>query len=230
MWTGTDVVKKWCPSRLAKTATAAATRARAIARLGYCLVYARAPLLTDSPILNDVSRRANQASVLLYCFRNSMLLRRWLQHHSNRRLHSGRANGDRCQRLRQRDQAIDPDGLDHHRYQRGCPRLHNRSRGVHAAQRALPSLLIQMPWSRRSPVKAAFVNCAPWSVLKRAGPPYCASASSTAAMQNAPSSVIDTRQLSTRCFFLYASNAMANDVPIPCSLDTDSRQFMARHC
>ena len=47
-------------------------------------------------------------------------------------------------------------------------------------------------------MKAALVNCAPWSVLKISGQPYFAIASSTAAMQKALSSVTETRQLSTR--------------------------------
>jgi hypothetical protein len=46
-------------------------------------------------------------------------------------------------------------------------------------------------------VKAALVNCEPWSVLKISGRPKRANASSRASMQNAVSIVFDSRQAST---------------------------------
>ena len=46
-------------------------------------------------------------------------------------------------------------------------------------------------------MKAALVNCEPWSVLKISGWPKRASASSRASTQNATSIVFDSRQAST---------------------------------
>ena len=60
-------------------------------------------------------------------------------------------------------------------------------------------MLIAMPWSWSSPVKAVLGQTwAPWSVLKIAGRPWRASASATASQQKVLSRVIETRQLSTR--------------------------------
>ncbi len=59
-------------------------------------------------------------------------------------------------------------------------------------------MLIAMPSASSSPVNAALVNWLPWSVLKIAGRPYRASASSTASRQKLVSRVIDSRQDSTR--------------------------------
>src|SRR5947208_15268855 len=59
-------------------------------------------------------------------------------------------------------------------------------------------MLIAMPFLISTPVKAAPVNCEPWSVLKVAGLPCFASASCNASTQNAASIVIDTRDDKTR--------------------------------
>src|SRR5580658_5345086 len=55
-------------------------------------------------------------------------------------------------------------------------------------------MLIAMPRSRRGLVKASAVNWAPWSVLKIAGWPKRASASSSASTQKLESSVFDSGQ------------------------------------
>jgi hypothetical protein len=49
----------------------------------------------------------------------------------------------------------------------------------------------------KAPVKAAEVNCEPWSVLKISGLPNLASASSSAATQNETSIVFDSRHART---------------------------------
>jgi hypothetical protein len=59
-------------------------------------------------------------------------------------------------------------------------------------------MLIAMAFSNSRPLKSALVNWLPWSVLNIVGLPNRASASSTTSIQNATSSVIDTRQASTR--------------------------------
>ena len=46
-------------------------------------------------------------------------------------------------------------------------------------------------------VNAALVNCAPWSVLKISGRPWCARASSRASTQKSLSGVLDSRHAST---------------------------------
>src|SRR5271166_6361441 len=51
-------------------------------------------------------------------------------------------------------------------------------------QRPRPSMEIATPAPARAPMKAAEVNCEPWSVLKISGLPNLASASSSAARQN----------------------------------------------
>jgi hypothetical protein len=66
------------------------------------------------------------------------------------------------------------------------------------APRPLPSMLMAIPLLASTPVDAAPVNCEPWSVLKIAGLPCFASASSSVSMQNAASIVIDTRHDRTR--------------------------------
>jgi hypothetical protein len=62
-----------------------------------------------------------------------------------------------------------------------------------SSQRPRPSMEIRMSASARRPVKAALVNCEPWSVLKIPGRPKRASASSRASVQNATSLVFDSR-------------------------------------
>jgi hypothetical protein len=64
-------------------------------------------------------------------------------------------------------------------------------------QRPRPSMEIAMPASASAPVKAAEVNCEPWSVLKISGLPNFASASSSATRQNETSIVFDSRHAST---------------------------------
>jgi hypothetical protein len=64
-------------------------------------------------------------------------------------------------------------------------------------QRPRPSMEMRIPALASRPVKAALVNCEPWSVLKIAGRPNRASASSRASTQNAVSMVFDSRQAST---------------------------------
>jgi hypothetical protein len=59
-------------------------------------------------------------------------------------------------------------------------------------------MLIAMPLSASTPVKAEPVNCEPWSVLQISGLPCLASASSNVSTQNAASMVIDTRHDNTR--------------------------------
>jgi len=59
-------------------------------------------------------------------------------------------------------------------------------------------MLIAMPLSVSTLVKAAPVNCEPWSVLKISGLPYFSKASCSVSTQNAASIVIDTRHDSTR--------------------------------
>jgi hypothetical protein len=66
-----------------------------------------------------------------------------------------------------------------------------------SSQRPRPSIEIRMPALARRPVKAALVNCAPWSVLKISGRPKRASAASSASTQKAISMVFDSRQAST---------------------------------
>src|SRR6266849_9925275 len=58
-------------------------------------------------------------------------------------------------------------------------------------KRPRPSIEIAMPAASSLPVKAALVNCAPWSVLNIFGAPCRASASSNAAMQKPASIVFD---------------------------------------
>src|SRR6516164_11254240 len=48
---------------------------------------------------------------------------------------------------------------------------HRRSTNTLSRQAPLPSMLIAMPWSTSTPVKAAPMNCEPWSVLKISGLP-----------------------------------------------------------
>jgi hypothetical protein len=54
-------------------------------------------------------------------------------------------------------------------------------------------MLIAMPFLISRPVKAAPVNCEPWSMLKISGLPCLASASSNVSTQKATSMVIDMR-------------------------------------
>jgi type 1 fimbria pilin len=75
---------------------------------------------------------------------------------------------------------------------------HSRSTNTLSRQAPLPSMLIAMPLSASTPVKAAPVNCEPWSVLKISGLPCFAKASCSVSTQNAASIVIDTRHDSTR--------------------------------
>jgi hypothetical protein len=56
---------------------------------------------------------------------------------------------------------------------------------------------MRTPAAASVPVKAALVNWLPWSVLKIAGVPKRASASSSAATQNDRSIVFDSRHDST---------------------------------
>ena len=56
---------------------------------------------------------------------------------------------------------------------------------------------IRIPALVSRPVKAALVNCEPWSVLKIAGLPNRASASPRASTQNAVPIVFDSLQAST---------------------------------
>jgi len=53
---------------------------------------------------------------------------------------------------------------------------------------------IAMPAASNLAVKAALVNCAPWSVLKMRGLPCRVMASSSASMQKRVSIVFDKRQ------------------------------------
>src|SRR5258707_4846126 len=64
-------------------------------------------------------------------------------------------------------------------------------------KRPRPSIEIAMPAASSLPVKAALVNCAPWSVLNIFGVPCRASASSSAAMQKPASIVFDKRHART---------------------------------
>jgi hypothetical protein len=48
---------------------------------------------------------------------------------------------------------------------------HNRSTNTLSRQAPLPSMLMAMPLPASTPVKAAPVNCEPWSVLKMSGLP-----------------------------------------------------------
>ena len=57
---------------------------------------------------------------------------------------------------------------------------------------------IAMSCSDSRPVKPPQVNCVPWSVLKIRGAWKFASASVRASMQNEASSVLESRQESTR--------------------------------
>ena len=66
-----------------------------------------------------------------------------------------------------------------------------------SSQRPRPSIEMRIPALVSRPVKAALVNCEPWSVLKISGFPQRASASSRASTQNAVSMVFDSRQAST---------------------------------
>jgi hypothetical protein len=59
--------------------------------------------------------------------------------------------------------------------------------------RPRPSIEMAIPAAASVPVKAALVNCAPWSVLKISGRPNRASASSSAATQNPASIVFESR-------------------------------------
>src|ERR1700680_5332948 len=59
-------------------------------------------------------------------------------------------------------------------------------------------MLIAMPWSASTPVKADPVNCEPWSVLEISGLPCFAKASCSVSTQNAASIVIDIRHDRTR--------------------------------
>jgi type 1 fimbria pilin len=59
-------------------------------------------------------------------------------------------------------------------------------------------MLIAMALSASTLVKAAPVNCEPWSVLKISGKPCLTKASCSVSMQNAASIVIDTRHDNTR--------------------------------
>jgi hypothetical protein len=56
---------------------------------------------------------------------------------------------------------------------------------------------IATPALASAPVKAAEVNCEPWSVLKISGLPNLAKACSSADRQNETSIVFDSRQAST---------------------------------
>jgi hypothetical protein len=64
-------------------------------------------------------------------------------------------------------------------------------------QRPRPSMEIATPASMSAPVKAAEVNCEPWSVLKISGLPNPVRASSSAARQNDTSIVFDSRHART---------------------------------
>lgn len=64
-------------------------------------------------------------------------------------------------------------------------------------QRPRPSIDTLTPFASSRPVNRGEVNWLPWSVLKIAGCPNCAKASSSTSMQNSTSIVFDTRQAST---------------------------------
>jgi hypothetical protein len=64
-------------------------------------------------------------------------------------------------------------------------------------QRLRPSIETRTPAAASAPVNAAPVNWLPWSVLKMSGWPKYVSASSSAAIQNEPSVVLDSRHAST---------------------------------
>ena len=64
-------------------------------------------------------------------------------------------------------------------------------------QRPRPSIEILIPAAPSVSVKAALVNCEPWSVLKISGRPNRASASSRASTQKLVSRVFDSRRDST---------------------------------
>jgi hypothetical protein len=54
-------------------------------------------------------------------------------------------------------------------------------------------MLIRIPFDSRTPIKTSEVNRLPWLVLKIAGTPQMAIASSSADMQNSASMVFETR-------------------------------------
>ena len=62
----------------------------------------------------------------------------------------------------------------------------------------IASMLMVMPWSSSTWVKAALVNCDPWSLLNTSGRPWVRRASSRQATQNPASRVLAIRQASTR--------------------------------
>src|SRR5215831_1621052 len=63
--------------------------------------------------------------------------------------------------------------------------------------RPRPSVEMRTPAADSRPVKAAFVNRLPWSVLKISGRPKRESASSSAATANVLSMVLDSRHASS---------------------------------
>src|SRR5467141_5252064 len=70
---------------------------------------------------------------------------------------------------------------------------HSRSMKTLSIHRPRPSIEMRTPAAASVPVKAALVNWLPWSVLKIAGLPKRASASSSAETQNDTSMVFDSR-------------------------------------
>src|SRR4028119_302688 len=74
--------------------------------------------------------------------------------------------------------------------------LHSRSTNTLSNARPRPSMLTATPPPSRRPVKAAAVNCTPWSVLKTSGFPNL-KASSSSSRPNDPSSVFDSLQATT---------------------------------
>src|SRR5712675_1996197 len=74
---------------------------------------------------------------------------------------------------------------------------HSRSMNTLSIHRPRPSIEMRTPAAPSVPVKAALVNWLPWSVLKIAGLPKRASASSSADTQNDTSIVFDSRHAST---------------------------------
>src|SRR5258708_23935688 len=74
---------------------------------------------------------------------------------------------------------------------------HSRSMNTLSIHRPRPSIEMRMSEVASVPVKAALVNWLPWSVLKIAGLPKRASASSSAETQNDTSMVFDSRHAST---------------------------------
>ncbi|KVN31807.1 hypothetical protein WJ64_11510 [Burkholderia ubonensis] len=67
-----------------------------------------------------------------------------------------------------------------------------------SSARPRPSMLMATPSRISTPVKAALVNCEPWSLLNTSGLPCVRSASSRQSTQNEASMLLLMRQDSTR--------------------------------